>query len=92
MLGIILWQVFGDPLFGMLTSLIVVLLGSFPTFASAWQDPSKENRLAWTLFWVSCIAALIAVPAWTLVDAAQPIVFTIIESVMMYILYFRPLK
>lgn len=90
LLGIILWQVFDNAVFGIMTSLSVVLLGSFPTFASAWRNPAQENRTAWTLFWLSCVAAVIAIPAWTLADAAQPIVFTIIESTMMYILYFRP--
>lgn len=88
-LGIVLWQVFSDPLFGILTSLSVVFLGSFPTFVSAWHNPAQENRLAWTVFWLSCIVALFAIPAATMADAAQPIVFTVIESVMMYILYFR---
>jgi hypothetical protein len=90
-LGIVLWQVFSSPIVGIITSLVVMLLGSFPTFASAWRDPSKENRTGWTLFWLSCIPALFAIPAWTLGDAAQPIVFTIIESVMMFILYIKPL-
>lgn len=89
-LGIVLWQVFSNPVLGIITSLSVVFLGSFPTFASAWRNPAQENRMAWTIFWLSCVAAMIAIPAWTLADAAQPIVFTIIESVMMYILYFRP--
>lgn len=89
-LGVVLWQVFSSPLLGMMISLSVVFLASFPTFVSAWHNPANENRTAWTFFWVSCIAAVISIPAWTLADAAQPIVFTVIESVMMYILYFRP--
>lgn len=90
-LGIALWMIFSDPVLGIMTSLSVVLIGSFPTFASASRDPSQENRSAWTLFWISCVLAVIAIPSWTLADAAQPIVFTIIESVMMYLLYIKPL-
>lgn len=89
-LGIILWQVFSSPSLGIATSLSVVFLGSFPTFVSAWHNPSQENKTAWTLFWLSCMAALIAIPAWTFADVAQPVVFTIIESTMMYLLYFSP--
>lgn len=88
-LGIALWQGFDSPKLGILTSLSVVFLGSFPTFAAAWKDPCRENRLAWTIYWLSCIVAVCAIPAWTIADAAQPMTFFAIESVMMYILHFR---
>ncbi|MDP3793561.1 MAG: hypothetical protein Q8R07_02295, partial [Candidatus Uhrbacteria bacterium] len=71
-------------------SLSVVCLGSMPTFVSAWRDPSKEDRTAWAIFWLSCVVAIIAIPRWTLMDAAQPIIFTVIESIMMYLLWIKP--
>lgn len=89
-LGIALWQTFSNPVLGIATSLSVVFIGSFPTFASAWRDPHGEDKAAWTLFWLSCVAAMIAIPRWTLADAAQPIVFTVIETVMMFLLWIRP--
>jgi len=89
-LGIILWKASGDPVLGIMTSLIVVFLGSVPTFVSAWKDPSRENKLAWTLYWISCIFAFLGIPKWTLQDAGQPIDFLFIESIMMCILYVRP--
>ncbi len=89
-LGIALWQVFSNPLFGIVTACIVALLGSIPTFVSAWKNPSGEDRLAWTIFWISCVCAVIAIPRWTLADAAQPITFFTIESIVTCILYVRP--
>ena len=89
-LGIALWKISGNPTFGIMTSLSVMFLGSFPTFASAWHDPSKEDRTAWTIFWISCVFAVIAIPAWTLADAAQPVIFSLIDSIVMFILYMRP--
>lgn len=89
-LGIALWQLSSNPVLGILTSLGVVFLGAIPTFVSAWKEPGRENKLAWTMFWVSCVCAVIAVPQWTLADAAQPITFLVIESVMVYILYIHP--
>jgi len=86
-LGIVLWQVFSNPVFGILTSLSVVFIGAIPTFVSAWKDPSTENKLGWTIFWISCVCAVIAIPEWTLEDAAQPLTFCTIETTMMYILY-----
>ncbi len=87
--GIVLWQVFSNPVLGIMTSLGVAFLGSIPTFVSAWKDPGREDKLAWTIFWISCVCAVIAIPQWTLADAGQPITFGVIESIMMYILYIR---
>ncbi|MDD5290247.1 MAG: hypothetical protein PHT40_03570 [Patescibacteria group bacterium] len=81
---------FINPVFSIVASLSVVFLGSFPTFVSAWHDPSRENKTAWTLYWVSCVIALIAIPSWTIANAAQPITFTAIETIMMFILFIKP--
>jgi cation transport ATPase len=89
-LGIVLWQAFSNPVLGIVTSLSVVFVGSFPTFASAWHDPSKEDRTAWTIFFISCVVAMFAIPAATLADAAQPSTFFLIETIMVSILYLRP--
>jgi hypothetical protein len=91
LLGIILWLISKNPAFGIITSCTMAFLGSIPTFKSAWKDPSRENKLAWTIFWISCVCAIIAIPRWTLADAAQPITFFAIESVVTFTLYFRPL-
>ena len=89
-LGIALWLAFGEANFGIVTSNIVVFLAAIPTFKSAWSNPSHENRVAWTIFWLSCVAAVFAIPAMTFEDATQPVVFFLIETTMMYILYLRP--
>jgi hypothetical protein len=88
-LGVLLWQVFDNPLLGIVTSLSVVFLGSIPTFVSVWRDPSREDKFSWTIFWASCVVAVWAIPSWTIADAGQPLTFFTIEMVMMYILYFR---
>lgn len=89
-IGIVLWKVSGDATFGLMGSLISVFIGSIPTFVSAWKDPSKEDKTAWTLFWLSCVSAMFAIPAFTFADAAQPITFLLIESIMVTIVYLRP--
>lgn len=88
-LGILLWETFSSPELGIMTSCVVAFIGSIPTFVSAWKDPSHEDRLAWTIFWISCVCAVIAIPRWTIADAAQPIMFFSIESMMMFVLYFH---
>lgn len=90
-LGIFLWLAFNDPVIGIVAVLSVSLLGSVPTFLSAWHDPSREDKTGWTLFWLSCILAIAAISEWTLAEAAQPMTFFLIETVMMYILFIRPI-
>jgi hypothetical protein len=89
-LGVVLWQVFSSPMVGMMTSLSVVFLGSFPTFVSAYKNPGKEDKVAWLIYWVSCVLALVAVPTWTLEHATQPLTFFMVESVMVALLWVRP--
>ncbi|MDO8599627.1 MAG: hypothetical protein Q7S02_05975 [bacterium] len=89
-LGIALWAITANPIAGIVTSCSVIFLGSIPTFVSAWEDPSRENTLAWTLYWCSCVFALAAIPRWTLADALQPITFTAVETTMVVILLVRP--
>lgn len=88
-LGILLWVLSHDPVLAIVTSLAVASIGSVPTIVSAWHHPERENRLAWILFWVSCVCATLAIPRWTLADAAQPITFLVIESIMMVLLFLK---
>jgi hypothetical protein len=88
--GIVLWWIFDNPVVGIITSLSVAFLGSFPTFKSAWNNPSQEDRAAWTIYGLSSVMAVLAIPAWTLADAAQPITFLMIETIMIYLLWLGP--
>jgi hypothetical protein len=87
-LAVYFWVVFDTPELGILMSGILIVVGAFPTWMSAIEDPTREDKLAWTIMFVSCIFALVAIPRWdTLADTIQPISFTIIETIMMIILY-----
>ena len=79
-----------NPVYGLVTSLSVALLGSVPTFLSTYKDPSSEDKLAWMLYFLSCISALIGVEQWDVAHAAAPVVFTIIETIMVYLTWIRP--
>src|SRR3989344_1494938 len=87
--GIILWVAFDSPVIGIMISLSIVFLGSIPTFVSAWKDPSREDKLAWTIYFASCIFTMFGIQNWTLEETAQPITFLVDETVMVYILYFH---
>ncbi len=89
-LAIVLWQVFNSPVVGLSMSLIATCIAATPTWVNAWHRPEEEDKLAWTLYWVSCVLAVIAIPSWTMAHAAQPMTFLAIESTMMFILFVRP--
>lgn len=89
-IAITLWIVFDNPVLGIITSCSAGFIGSIPTFVSAWENPDRESKAGWTLFWLSCVFAMIAIPEWTLADATAPITFSLAETIMMYILFIRP--
>ena len=88
-LGIMLWQTTSNPDFGILVSASTAFVGSIPTFVNAWKNPYQEDFMAWTIFWISCLLAMFAIPRYTIADAAQPIAFTAVETTMMIILVWR---
>lgn len=89
-LGIVLWLVFDDANVGIIVSMIVVMIGLIPTIISAWTNPANEDKLAWTIFFTSCLFAIPAIPAWTWADALQPLAYFAGETVMVSVLYARP--
>ena len=90
--GVGLWKTFNNPLFGIIMGLASIFIGSFPTFVSAWEDPSREDKLAWSFFLASPIFTALAIPFphWTLSNVAQPITFSIISAITMFVLCVRP--
>ncbi len=88
-LAIALWAVSGNPLLALICSLSATLIGMIPTAVSAWQVPSRENRLAWTIGTAASICSVLTVKEWEVAASAQPIVFLVINFGMMPILYLR---
>lgn len=89
-LGVVLWKMSGNPTLGIIISLTVMLIGSMPIFVSTYNDPTKEDKVGWVIFWLACVFALGAIPKLTWEDASQPIVFFVIETTMMWLLFIKP--
>lgn len=89
--GIVLWQETGNAVLAIVCSQLAVFIGAFPTFANGYNNPSQENPLAWSVWFVSCVFALFAIKKWNLAEALQPITFTVIETVMVVLVVIRPL-
>jgi len=76
---------------GIMISQGITLIGSIPTFGATWKRPSRENKDAWMIFWLSSIVAISAVPQWTLSHAMAPIVILTIDTVIPLIIITKPL-
>jgi hypothetical protein len=88
--GIVLWQKTGNAILAIVCSQLAVFIGAFPTFVNGWNNPSQENTIAWSIWFVSCVCALFAIKKWNLAEALQPLTFTAIETVMVVLVVVRP--
>ncbi len=88
--GIILWQKTGNAVLAIICSQVAVFTGAIPTFAGAYQNPAQEDPIAWSIWFVSCICALLAIKKWNLANALQPLTFTAIETVMVTLVVICP--
>lgn len=87
--ALLLWWLSGDAVVGIFVSMSVLVLGAIPMLIETWEDPGSEDRIAWLIYWLSCVAMLLGIREWTLAEASQPVAFTIIETTMVCITWFR---
>ena len=88
-IGIGLWAITGEPLLALMITIIADLLASIPTFRHAWTNPGEEDRLAWTLGFVSVLLEIFAINHWSLAESAWPIYF-LLNMTIMLLLVWRP--
>ena len=79
-----------NPTWSIVLLAITSFVGAIPTFYSTWRDPTREVRVTWAMYWVSCVLTVIAIPAWSVSAGAQPISFLIVQTTMVYLLFVRP--
>lgn len=82
---------FGNPVEAMIASLSGILIGSLPTFKSAWQKPENEDKLTWMLWLIGSVFALFAIPNWKIEHLLQPAIFFTIDGVVVFLLFVKPL-
>jgi len=98
--GLFLWWITDIPALSIGISLILIIVGCFPTYESAWHKPSRESRSAWTLMTISSLLMLPTLPAvytwWSLEPGitvvAQPLVFFLTQIPMVYFVWFHSVK
>jgi len=82
-LGICAWVWTNNPLFGIVIGLSVIVVGSIPTIVKTWNYPDQENPTSYALMVCSCVVTIIAIPAWTVANYAQPIVYFIVAGLIL---------
>ncbi len=92
--GLVLSLILRRPEFALAASLSAVFIGGVPTFQDSWSKPQTVDKFSWTIWWLSCVLALIAIPNfphWTFVGSAQQVTFAAIESIVCFNLFIVPL-
>jgi len=88
-IGITLWYLTGQPLIALTFSIGADLLAFIPTFRHAWQSPQEEDRLGWTLGWLSAVCEVFAVGHWSLAEAGWP-VYYVLGMTLVLVFVWRP--
>ncbi|MCK5615159.1 hypothetical protein KAR91_75545 [Candidatus Pacearchaeota archaeon] len=86
-MGITLWLTSGDGIFGVIAGTSLTIIGSFPTFASVKKNPENESGLAWSIFMLSGVLSVAAVPSMNPSEILQPTSYLIVSSTVMYFLF-----
>lgn len=83
---------------GIIVTSLVLVLGGSETFVDAWLNPEHYSgllsRWAWSLYAVSCVFAVLAIPAISIKDVASPLTFSVIDIPIVALCYlaWRPKK
>lgn len=90
-IGLLFWGFSGDATASIFISISVMFIGCIPTFVSAWKNPLHENKVTWLIQFISCILQILALTSWSVASAAQPVGFLLMETVMVCLVWIRPL-
>lgn len=89
--SLILWMCFRSSYFSIAMPLAIIGLGGIPTYYGTWQNPIDENPFTWTIWSFSCIFGIFAISSLTMENALQPIGFVIGQTLMMYLIWIKPM-
>jgi len=86
-IGLALWAAFNSPFIALLLMIAVDGLGYLPTMRKIRLEPQSEDRLAWSMFYVSSIMNLFAVSVWVPEIAVYPVYIFVFNTMMMGLLF-----
>ena len=89
-LAILLWVFSGESNVGIALSLLVIVIGMWPTWVSTLENPAHESKKGWAIFLISSFLAMVAITNRTFADVAPPSVFFTLDLSMVYLLFIHP--
>jgi len=87
MFGILLWIFTGNPLLALGFSIISDLFASIPNFQHIFLNPEQEDKIAWTIGWLSGVLEIVAVKNWTFASSGWALYFILNMTTVLFLLY-----
>jgi len=82
----VVWMATQNPLFAILGPIILVQVGSLPTYNKAWRRPMSEPLLPWTIALIPPILEIFAIELWVIEEWAQPVFYIITPTTVITLL------
>jgi hypothetical protein len=89
LIALILWQITGSGIIGVMLSIVADTFGAAPTLRKSYIDPDSESHSFFALFAVSALVTLLAITHWTMVSAAFPLYIFMLYAVLFVLVRFR---
>lgn len=91
-LGVGLWLITGQPLIALVISITADFLASVPNFRHVWKSPKQEDKLGWTLGWLSALFEFCAISVWSLAGAGWASYFFLSMTITIFLIWRPALK
>ena len=92
LVGIVLWQLSGEPAVAMTLSIIASFIGSLPTYRHAWRAPHEETWQAFGLDGAAAVVAALSVTQLSYLALAYPVYIALSDVSLVGVILWRRLR
>ena len=85
--GLLLWLFTKQPLYALALSILADIFASIPNIRHVWKNPEQEDKLAWSLGWLSSLLQIFAISIWTLAEAGWTSYFFVSMTITLVIIF-----
>ena len=86
-ISMIPWIILKSAVITLFINILMDFLGFLPTFKKTFLNPIYESKTSWILFFFGSILNMLAIESFTLTIASYPIYMTIMDTIMLSLLY-----
>ncbi len=87
--GIVVWQLFDSPAIGVISAVVIDLIGALPTVRHAWQKPSEETWATYAMCFVGAAFGILALDSYNWVSFPYPLYIVLINLVTFAVILHR---